>query len=69
MQRDEVLTTLAHHQATLKTLGVKSLALFGSVARDEASPKSDVDIVVEWEPPITFDRYMEVKFYLTQVAG
>jgi uncharacterized protein len=69
MQRDEVLITLAQHRAALKTLGVLSLAVFGSVARDEASPESDVDIVVEWEPPITFDRYMEVKFYLEDQLG
>jgi predicted nucleotidyltransferase len=56
------------HQA-LKDLGVRSLALFGSVARDEATPTSDVDILVEFEPPITFDRYMDVKFYLEDHLG
>lgn len=53
----------------LKDLGVRSLALFGSVARDEATPSSDIDIVVEFEPPITFDRYMDVKFYLEDNLG
>ena len=64
MQRDNVLSILRQHQATLKTLGVRSLALFGSVARDEATSASDVDVLVEFEPPITFDRYMDVKFFL-----
>jgi predicted nucleotidyltransferase len=64
MQRDKVLSTIKQHQAALKSLGVRSLALFGSVARDEATSTSDVDILVEFEPPITFDRYMDVKFYL-----
>jgi predicted nucleotidyltransferase len=64
MQRDEILSTLKQHQTALKGLGVRSLALFGSVARDEATSTSDVDILVEFEPPITFDRYMDVKFYL-----
>ncbi|MBW4693097.1 MAG: nucleotidyltransferase family protein [Lyngbya sp. HA4199-MV5] len=64
MQRDKILSTLKQHQTVLKGLGVRSLALFGSVARDEATPTSDVDILVEFEPPITFDRYMDVKFYL-----
>lgn len=64
MQRDEILAILRQHQVTLKSLGVRSLALFGSVARDEATSASDVDVLVEFEPPITFDRYMDVKFYL-----
>lgn len=43
--------------------------MFGSVARDEATPASDVDILVEFEPPVTFDRYMDVKFYLEDHLG
>ncbi|MCG6136466.1 MAG: nucleotidyltransferase family protein [Nostoc sp. LLA-1] len=69
MQRDQILATLKQHQTVLKKLGVKSLALFGSVARDEATPVSDVDILVEFEPPVTFDRYMDVKFYLEDQLG
>lgn len=38
MQRDEVLGILAQHQQALKEIGVTSLAIFGSVARDEARP-------------------------------
>jgi len=41
----------------LRANGVNSLALFGSVARDEAKPDSDVDILVDFELPLTFDRY------------
>ncbi len=69
MQRDTILQTLKQHQTALEDLGVRSLALFGSVARDEATPTSDVDILVEFEPPITFDRYMDVKFYLEDHLG
>lgn len=69
MQRDKILAILRQHQATLRKLGVRSLALFGSVARDEATSASDVDVLVEFEPPITFDRYMDVKFYLEDQLG
>jgi predicted nucleotidyltransferase len=69
MQRDKVLSTLRQHQTALKKLGVRSLALFGSVARDEAIPSSDVDILVEFEPPVTFDRYMDLKFHLEDQLG
>lgn len=69
MQRDTILSLLKQHQGTLKALGVRSLALFGSVARDEATPDSDIDLVVEFEPPVTFDRYMDVRFYLEDQLG
>lgn len=69
MQRDEVLAILTKHQATIKNYGVKSLAIFGSVARDQAKPESDVDILVEFEGTVTFDRYMDLKFYLEDQLG
>ena len=46
MKRAEVLAILAAHREKLQELGVKSLNLFGSVARDEARPDSDVDFLV-----------------------
>ncbi|PSR18218.1 DNA polymerase subunit beta [filamentous cyanobacterium CCP3] len=69
MQRNTILQTLKQHQTVLRGLGVRTLALFGSVARDEATPSSDIDIVVEFEPPITFDRYVDVKLYLEDHLG
>lgn len=62
--REEVLAILADHKDKLTALGVESLALFGSVARDEAGENSDVDFLVEFALPLTFDRYMDVKFFL-----
>ncbi len=49
MKREQVLQVLTQNQQTLRSLYVKSLALFGSVARDEATPDSDVDLLVEFE--------------------
>ncbi|MCW5850961.1 MAG: nucleotidyltransferase family protein [Anaerolineae bacterium] len=69
MTRDDVLRLLAEHRAELRRRGVKSIALFGSAARGEAGPQSDVDILVEFETPPTFDRYMDVKFYLEDLLG
>ena len=48
---------------------MKSLAVFGSVARGEAGPDSDVDILVEFEGRATFDRYMGLKFFLEDLLG
>jgi predicted nucleotidyltransferase len=65
MNRKEVLRRLQIHLPALTTeFQVKSLALFGSVARDQASPGSDVDILVSFEGPATSTRYFGVQFYL-----
>ena len=50
-------------------MGVKSLAVFGSVARGEATRNSDVDILIEFSGPVTFDRFMDTKFYLEDLLG
>ncbi len=69
MKREEILQRLAAHREDLAAFGVKSLALFGSVARGEARPESDLDILVEFEDSTTFDRYMELKFFLEELLG
>ena len=70
MNRDEILEILrAHRDELRKRFGVKSLAVFGSVARGEARPDSDVDILVEFEGRATFDRYMGLKFFLEDLLG
>jgi len=67
MNKNQVLATLATIDYT--RFGVKSLELFGSLARDEANATSDVDILVKFEETPTFDRYMELKFYLEDLLG
>ena len=69
VQREEVLNLLQAHRKNLAQLGVKSLALFGSMARGEARPDSDLDILVEFEGPTTFDGYMDLKFFLEELLG
>lgn len=70
MRRDKALKILHSHKSDIENLGVKSLALFGSTARDEAGPKSDIDILVEFnKKQKTFDHFMELKFYLESLLG
>jgi uncharacterized protein len=69
MKRDQAIFILKQYEQLLKSFGVKSLAIFGSVARDEAHPESDIDILVEFSEPPTFDRYMDLKFYLEDRLG
>jgi len=66
--REQVLAVLDRHAQELRRLGATSLALFGSVARGEASERSDVDLLVELEPK-TFDTYMDVKLFLEKALG
>lgn len=47
MDKDAVIATLRAHRADLERMGVIHAALFGSVARGEAGPGSDIDIAVD----------------------
>ena len=69
MKRENILRILSAHRQDLKNFHVKTLALFSSVARDEATAKSDVDLLVEFEGGATFDRYMDLTFYLEECLG
>ena len=46
MTRDEVISVLREHEPEFKAAGVLSLSVFGSVARNDAAPDSDIDIAV-----------------------
>ena len=69
MEREKVLLVLRSALPELKALGVQSVAVFGSTARDEASTESDVDVLIEFSGKGTFDRYMDVKFLLEESLG
>ena len=72
MNRDEILEILrAHRDELQKRFGVKSLAVFGSVARGEAGPDSDVDILVEFDPQahVGLFKMVELKEFLEKVLG
>ncbi|MEC4807017.1 MAG: nucleotidyltransferase family protein [Jaaginema sp. PMC 1079.18] len=64
MDRNKAVEILKQHREKFKQFGVKTLAIFGSVARDEAHEESDIDILIDFEDSLTFDRYMDVKFYI-----
>jgi len=68
MGRDEILRILEQNRETIRGFNVRSLALFGSAARGEASPTSDLDFLVDFEKK-SFDRYMDLKDFLEQLFG
>ena len=49
MDKLHIIETLRDHSAELKAAGVVHLRVFGSVARDEASTHSDVDVMVDFD--------------------
>ena len=65
----EIRQCLAKHLDDLMRLGVATLRLFGSYARGEARPDSDIDLLVAFEGPASFDAYMDLKFLLEEVLG
>ena len=70
MNRQRVLRKLAALKPELEQrFGVTRLALFGSTVRDEATSRSDVDIVVSFDGPATSDRYFGVQFLLEDELG
>ena len=69
-KRDEVLGFLAaHRQELAERFGVLSIALFGSMARNEAGPDSDVDVLVEFSETPGLTEYMRLKFWLEDLLG
>ena len=66
----DVQTRLANAEPEILALGVRRLALFGSVRRDVARADSDVDLLVEFEPgQKSFDHLMALGELLEQVLG
>src|SRR5438105_12522576 len=62
----EILNTLGANEAKIKSFGVRALSLFGSSARGEDTPESDLDFVVEFEKK-SFDSYMDLKLFLEEL--
>lgn len=66
--KDDILNAIREKVGQFHTLGVKRLGLFGSFVRGEPSTKSDVDILVEFEPgQKTFDHFMQLSFMLEEI--
>ncbi|MFI5385081.1 MAG: nucleotidyltransferase family protein [Fimbriimonadales bacterium] len=69
MKRDEAVAKLKEIEPELRNLGVRSLSIFGSVANERAKDLSDLDLIVEFEPPRGFDKYFDVLFFIEERLG
>jgi uncharacterized protein len=67
MLLSEAKKILKGHKEDLSKLGVRALSLFGSVARNEASSKSDVDILIDFDAKKGIFAFVGVKNYLEEL--
>lgn len=65
MNRDEAIRRLRELLPEAKArFGVLSLHLFGSTARDQARPDSDLDLLVSFDSPTTAEKLFGLQFFL-----
>lgn len=69
MEKEMVITILKEQQALLRRQGVKSLAIFGSVARGEEMVGSDLDLLIEFDRPIGLFDFIRLKTDLEKIFG
>jgi uncharacterized protein len=69
MDTQEILTRLMENEAALKARGVSHAALFGSRARGDKRPDSDIDILIDLAPeaPIGMWEYAGLKAYIADL--
>jgi uncharacterized protein len=69
MEREEVIAIVTSHQEALQKMGVRSLELFGSVARGSAGRDSDVDFLVQFNGAVGLFGLFRVQHYLEEILG
>jgi uncharacterized protein len=69
MNRDQIIATLRSHEAELRKRGVCHAALSGSLARGEAGPRGDIDILIELDAqaPIGVFDYVAITQFLADL--
>ena len=71
MTRDEAIAALKRHEAELRRRGVSHAGVFGSVARGDAGPDSDIDVLVRLDPETAFSLwdYVAIKRRVARMLG
>lgn len=67
--RDSILEILEINQDDLRGYGVRSISLFGSVARGDAGPRSDVDLLVDLDDDVSLFGLSRLKRHLEDLLG
>ena len=68
LTRIDILEALRRHRPDLERFSVKTIALFGSYAKDAQTDSSDLDFVVEFSKP-TYDNFTSLEQFLEQLFG
>jgi len=69
MIRKQVLNLLKEHLEEIRQFRIQKISIFGSVARNEETPQSDIDVLIKFDGPASYDLYMELKFFLEDLLG
>ena len=69
MNGQEIITRLRENESSLRARSVSHAALFGSRARGDNRPDSDIDIMIEVDPsvPIGVYEYVALKHYIAEL--
>lgn len=68
--KEEILKTMKKELPHLKEkFKVKSIGIFGSYAKGEQTKKSDIDMLVEFDAPVGFFKFIELEDYLSEMLG
>jgi predicted nucleotidyltransferase len=66
--KENILNTIKAHKSELSRFGIHEIGLFGSYVRDEQSPESDIDILIDFEPDKeSFDNLMATYDYFESI--
>jgi uncharacterized protein len=67
---EDISTLLKRLEPRLRAeFHVRSLHVFGSIARGESGPGSDIDLIVDFDGPRNFAQFMDLKLLLEDECG
>jgi predicted nucleotidyltransferase len=70
LSRDEIMETLrASREELRRDFGVEAMALFGSAARGDAGPQSDIDVLVDVPKPISLFQLVALQLRLQEILS
>ncbi|MES0490439.1 MAG: nucleotidyltransferase family protein [Leptospirales bacterium] len=65
LQKEDIITKLMQNSSTIKSYGIKKIGLFGSYVKRSHNPKSDIDILIEFEEGHkSYDNFYELFEFL-----